>query len=54
MNKQELIKQLGEQYGADVIKDTETSHINADGLLLEFIDDEEISAAFNKVPKWYA
>ena len=54
MNKQELIIKLGEQYGADVIPDAETSHVNADGLFLEFINDDEISAAFNKVPKWYA
>ena len=34
--------------------DEEEAHIEADDLLLEYIADEEITAAFRAVPKWYA
>jgi len=34
--------------------DYESAHGNADDALLEFIDDEEISDAFEQVGKWYA
>lgn len=34
--------------------DTESVHIEADRLLLELIDDSEISDIFNNLEKWYA
>lgn len=34
--------------------DTESAHCDADALLIEFIDDEEIAEAYNKIDKWYA
>jgi hypothetical protein len=51
MTKEELIKKLS------VINETmdkEIGHGLADDLLLEYINDEEISKAFNDVEKWYA
>ena len=36
------------------VHDPETAHDMADKLLIEFIDDDEITDAFNAVPKWYA
>lgn len=34
--------------------DTEAAHCDADALLVEYIDDEEIAEAYNKIDKWYA
>jgi hypothetical protein len=34
--------------------DTEAAHCDADALLVEYIDDEEIAEAYSKVDKWYA
>jgi hypothetical protein len=34
--------------------DEETAHYHADGALLDFIDDEEVTRAFNNIKKWYA
>ena len=34
--------------------DTETAHATADDLLLEWIDDPEITEAYNRIDKWYA
>lgn len=34
--------------------DPEADHVKADRLLLEYIGDEEITAAFEKIEKWYA
>jgi hypothetical protein len=34
--------------------DPEGAHIEADGILLDLIDDEEIRAAFDAIQKWYA
>ena len=49
INKEELIKRLKIDSG-----DEEVDHGNADDLLLEYIDDNEITEAFNSVDKWYA
>lgn len=51
MTKQELLKKLIELH-----KDTreEDNHIEADNLLLEYINNEEITTAFNKIDKWYS
>ena len=34
--------------------DPEAAHGEADDLLLELIDDEEIANAYNAIEKWYA
>ncbi len=51
MDKQTLIIQLGRQKANS---DLENAHMIADQLLLEFIDDEEVSQAFFDIDKWYA
>ena len=51
MTKEELIS------GLKAIKDkfdTEEGHVEADQLLLEYINDEDIASAFNDIEKWYA
>jgi len=55
MEKEQLLKELAkeETYGDGVV-DTEKTHIKADKLLLEFINDSEITKAFNKIDKWYS
>lgn len=50
MTKAQLIKQLQSLENFD----PEVSHVQADKLLLEYIDDEDIEAAFEAVEKWYA
>lgn len=50
MTKEELIEKLSELNG----EDPELDHIQADNLLLEYINDVEISKAFTKIDKWYA
>lgn len=34
--------------------DPEADHCNADKLLLEFINDPEVSRLFHDIEKWYA
>ena len=59
MNKEELIKKLntickstwtfhGKEY-----PDIEANHFRADEALLEYINDEDISNAFNEIEKYY-
>jgi hypothetical protein len=48
---EELIKQLKALQGGF---DKEASHMQADQLLLEFIDNEDVSKAFENIDKWYA
>ena len=52
MKKEELIKRLKNinKPGGDI----KLNHCTADGLLLEFINDPEITQAFADVDKWYA
>jgi hypothetical protein len=55
MTKDELIAKLREQ--ADIGNhegDLEMCHCAADDLLIEYIADPEIEAAYDSVPKWYA
>lgn len=56
MTKQELIDNLKALHTKDDDKyvDNEDTHIRADELLLEFINDKEVSEAFNNIDKWYA
>lgn len=35
-------------------QDEEEAHIKADKALLAYIEDKEITKAFNKINKWYA
>ena len=51
LSKLELLKRL-----ADCAKpsDTEAAHGEADALLLEYINDEDIRAAYDAIDKWYA
>lgn len=51
MNKQELIEKLKELHSS---VDYEIAHIEADNLLIEYINDEDIMKAFEQVPRWYA
>lgn len=34
--------------------DSEDDHMKADGLLLDYIDDPEIEAAYDEISKWYS
>lgn len=51
MEKQDLLDKLKllEQSG-----DYEAAHFDADRMLLQYINDPDISEAFKSVPKWYA
>ena len=49
MTKYELLDKL-----THLNDDPEENHVNADEALLSFINDEEISEAFNKLEKWYS
>jgi hypothetical protein len=51
MTKEELIRDLTELKNS---KYTESAHIDADELLVEFINDPEIKAAYDAIRKWYA
>jgi hypothetical protein len=52
MSKEAVIQRLNEiAINSD---DKEINHALADKLLLAFINDEEITAAYNKIEKWYA
>lgn len=53
MTKEELLQKL-----LDIAKegrcDEENDHVDADKLLLQFINDESVTAAFDSIKKWYA
>ena len=50
MTKAELIKALDEL--CDI--EEEEAHIRADRLLLDYIDDIEVTEAFFAIDKWYS
>ena len=52
MSKEELIEGLNEI--AENSFDEECDHIEADELLLHFINDEDVKKAFDAIKKWYA
>lgn len=52
MNRDELVQRLMEL--ADGGGDIERNHFEADELLLKYIDDPEVRAAFEEIEKWYA
>lgn len=49
--KQALIKNL-KRLESD--EDTERGHVLADQLIIDYIGDEDISAAYHAINKWYA
>jgi len=53
MTKEEVIQKLNE-IAKTFPDEKEINHTFADKLLLEFINDEEITAAYNQIEKWYA
>lgn len=52
MTKDELLARLAELDTND--RDTEIVHIDADKALREYINDADVSEAYNKIHKWYA
>lgn len=58
MDKEQLIlelKEIPKKYNSNKSSyDGETAHIEADELLLRYINDKEITEAFNNIEKWYA
>jgi len=53
MDKPELLILLQRLYD-EASYDCEQAHIDADEALLKYINDLEITKAFNNLPKWYA
>ncbi len=51
LTRDELLQKLKDLEEAH---DVESAHVEADSLLLVYIDDAEISEAFHDIPKWYA
>lgn len=49
----ELIEELKKIKQKDT-DDLEENHIDADNLLLRFINNKEVSRAYNSIKKWYA
>ncbi len=58
MTKEELIRRLKDvktTHDEDgLIRDAEDWHVDADDLLLEYINDKSVTEAFNDITKWYA
>ena len=53
LTKEELIKRL-ENCPSKVGGDEENAHVEADELLLDYINDEDIRKSFENIEKWYA
>lgn len=54
MTKEEALKRLRELASGKCKGDDEEWHVEADEILLDLIDDDEIREAYDDVPKWYA
>ena len=54
MTKQELIEKLKEVADRYNDRNQELGHSKADDLLIKYINDPEITEAFNAVHEWYA
>jgi hypothetical protein len=60
MTKDELLKRLAEIMAKfenprlNPRGDQERCHAEADGALLEFIGDPDVTIAYGEIPKWYA
>lgn len=50
LKKDELIAKLKEIDSSDI----EKNHIEADNLLLQYINDKKVTEAFKDIYKWYA
>ncbi len=50
MTIEELVEKLVALQAND---DHEFAHIDADDLLLEYINDQRVTEAFNAIDKWY-
>ena len=53
MSRADLISQLV-MMGAETDPDAEINHDRADGMLLDYINDQEITDAYDSIKKWYA
>ncbi len=51
MTRDELLRRLRELHGPN---DAEIVHVQADDLLLDYIEDDEVREAFERIDKWYA
>lgn len=61
MSKEQLIARLREigmrqigVRGRVKGRDEERDHVDADGALIDYINDPEITAAYEAITKWYA
>lgn len=52
IEREDLLRRLREMNNWR--RDPETDHITADKLLLDYINDEEIRAAYEAMTRWYA
>lgn len=52
MKKKDLIERL--KLLADINGDVEQTHQAADKMLLDYINDPEVTETFNDINKWYA
>ena len=51
MEKEELLRLLKKCADSN---DTEKAHVEADELLIKYINDKDIEDAFNDIHKWYS
>lgn len=54
MTREELIEQLRALRKELCKDDPENDHYNADELLLEYINDPEVTAAYRRITRWFA
>lgn len=55
MTRNKLIKELKNIIERkEIHKNAEDDHLDADDLLLRYIDDEEITRLFNEIHIWYS
>jgi hypothetical protein len=53
VTREELLARLGALYNNGEY-DEEMAHFRADEALIAYINDADVSAAYNKIEKWYA
>lgn len=53
MTKDELVAELTKLAGPEGC-DTEENHMAADGFLLKYIDDVEVTNAYHAIEKWHS
>ena len=54
MDKQRLLEILKEIVYRNDSRDAEEHHLDADAALLDYIDDHDVTKAFDDIEKWYA